>query len=302
MVLEAYVKKECGRRDLNPSYKLGKPDFLGENRVITKNDYNKYLARREIQGLTKQWLSQCNSWLVDYLDFVKWHIDEDKTLKYCQQLNNSLSIIYYKKHIYQIRRFLEYLKVDWASTIKLPPDPEYLPKRISEETIQKTLAYYEGHKYFVQIKSLILLGVSSGMRAEELYQLKPSDIDLNKRTVYINHNPQIGQSTKTRKSRVSFFNKQAENALYEFLDYFNDGSDLRNLFTQSHITRIFKNSNLKIKDLRKYFSQEWDRRGGPTSVKKILMGHSLKADVDLMHYNCQSEEDLKKIYDKVMLK
>jgi len=30
------------------------------------------------------------------------------------------------------------------------------------------------------------------------------------------------------------------------------------------------------------------------------MGHSLNGDVDLMHYNCQSEEDLKLIYDKVM--
>ena len=30
------------------------------------------------------------------------------------------------------------------------------------------------------------------------------------------------------------------------------------------------------------------------------MGHSLKGGVDLMRYNCQSEEDLKKIYDKVM--
>ncbi|GAG67637.1 unnamed protein product [marine sediment metagenome] len=30
------------------------------------------------------------------------------------------------------------------------------------------------------------------------------------------------------------------------------------------------------------------------------MGHSLKGDVDLMHYNYQSEEDLKQIYDKVM--
>ena len=36
------------------------------------------------------------------------------------------------------------------------------------------------------------------------------------------------------------------------------------------------------------------------SIKKILMGHSLKGDVDLNHYNAQSEEDLKKIYDKVM--
>jgi len=55
-----------------------------------------------------------------------------------------------------------------------------------------------------------------------------------------------------------------------------------------------------VKDLRKFFSQEWDRRGGPTSIKKILMGHSLKGDVDLRHYNYQSEEDLKRIYDKVM--
>jgi hypothetical protein len=57
---------------------------------------------------------------------------------------------------------------------------------------------------------------------------------------------------------------------------------------------------IRVKDFRKYFSQEWDRRGGPTNIKKILMGHSMHGDVDLMHYNCQSEEDLKKIYDKVM--
>ena len=47
-------------------------------------------------------------------------------------------------------------------------------------------------------------------------------------------------------------------------------------------------------------SKEWNRKGGPTSIKKILMGHSLKGDVDLMHYNAKSEEDLKQIYDKVI--
>jgi integrase/recombinase XerD len=66
------------------------------------------------------------------------------------------------------------------------------------------------------------------------------------------------------------------------------------------MTHLFKGAPIRVKDLRKFFSQEWDRRGGPTSIKKILMGHSMRGDVDLMHYNCQSEEDLKKIYDKVM--
>ena len=74
----------------------------------------------------------------------------------------------------------------------------------------------------------------------------------------------------------------------------------KDLFGQSHLTREFRPSPIKVKLLRKYFSQQWDGRGGPTSIKKILMGHSLKGDVDLMHYNAQSEEDLKNIYDKVM--
>jgi hypothetical protein len=91
-----------------------------------------------------------------------------------------------------------------------------------------------------------------------------------------------------------------QNALSDYLEYFNNGNGLEVLFGHSHLFPIFKDSLVKIKDLRKFFSQEWDRRGGPTSIKKILMGHSLKGDVDLMHYNCQSEEDLKKIYDKVM--
>ena len=75
---------------------------------------------------------------------------------------------------------------------------------------------------------------------------------------------------------------------------------MKHLFGEKHLHPYFRHCPIKVKDLRKYFSQEWDRRGGPTSIKKILMGHSLKGDVDLMHYNSQSPEDLKKIYDKVM--
>jgi integrase/recombinase XerD len=154
----------------------------------------------------------------------------------------------------------------------------------------------------LQVKAIILLGSTSGMRAEELYQLTLDDIDLNNKIVRINHNPTNGQSTKTKQSRVSFFTDDARNALTEYIEFYQQNNGLKCLFSQTHIERLFRNGNASIlvKDLRKYFSQQWDRLGGPTSVKKILMGHSLKGDVDLMHYNCQSEEDLKKIYDKVM--
>jgi len=42
------------------------------------------------------------------------------------------------------------------------------------------------------------------------------------------------------------------------------------------IERIFRTTSLHVKDLHKFFSQEWDQKGGPTSIKKILMGYSLK--------------------------
>ena len=208
----------------------------------------------------------------------------------------------YRKRVYQIRKFLRFKNIDWADNIKPPSEPNYIPKRISKDDINSTLSNLKETKYYIQIKAIILLGSNSGLRAEELYQLNSKDIDLENRVVYINHNPQNGQSTKTKISRVSFFNEETQVALNEYLTYFKSDVHLKSLFTQGHVSRLFKDAPIKVKDLRKYFSQEWDRRGGPTSIKKILMGHSLKGDVDLMHYNCQSDEDLKQIYDKVMNK
>ena len=234
------------------------------------------------------------------MGFVGASIDKTKSLSYFKQLKDNYSIATYKKEMYQILKYLTYLGYEWAKTIKLPSDPIYSPKRMNKEMITKTLSFFEKNPYFKQIKAFIFLGSSSGMRAEEIYQLIPEDIDNENRIVHINHNPSKGQTTKTQRSRVSFFNIETQGTLSEYLAYFNNGGKLDRLFSQTHMTRLFRKAPIKAKELRKCFSQEWDRRGGPTSIKKILMGHSLKGDVDLMHYNCQSEEDLKKIYDRVM--
>jgi integrase/recombinase XerD len=189
--------------------------------------------------------------------------------------------------------------VQWSTNIIPPPEPDYIPKRVTNDDIIDTLSYFEGHVFNKQIQAIILLGATSGMRAEELYQLKPDDIDIENRVIHIIHDPTNGQSTKTGKNRIAIFNLEAQMALKGYLAYFSKNSTLKCLFNKSHIERMFHDAPIRVKDLRKFFSQEWDRRGGPTSIKKILMGHSLRNDVDLMHYNCQSEEDLKRIYDKV---
>jgi integrase/recombinase XerD len=255
----------------------------------------------ELSGITIGHKKEVTRSLENYLNHIGWKIDKTKSLEYFKLLMSKCSIAYYKKQMYQIRKFLIHLGVEWIKDIKLPSDPIYIPKRIGITDIHKTLEYFHEHPHHKQFKALILLGASSGLRAEEIYQLNPNDIDIENRILYVNHNPKNHQSTKTQRSRISFFNNEAQLALKEYLDYFNNGSNLKTLFSQTHLTHQFRKAPIKVKQLRKFFSQEWERRGGSSGIKKLLMGHSLKGDVDLMHYNAQSEEDLKNIYDRVML-
>ncbi len=259
-----------------------------------------YILRRLTGGISADWASDIQCWLEDYLEYVDWNFDEVKTYKYLEELKEQYSLCSYRKRAYQIRLFLEQQNVEWAAYIKPPPEPVKLPKRIAHDTIQEALAYFKSHPYEKQMKALILLGASSGMRPEEMYQLDQNDIDMNNCVVSIRHDPDNGYTVKTGKSRITFFSAEAQVALADYLTFFNNGCLLTNLFGKPHIERIFRTAPIRVKDLRKYFSQQWDRRGGPTSIKKILMGHS--GDVDTFHYNGQSVEDLKLIYDQVMVK
>jgi integrase len=81
--------------------------------------------------------------------------------------------LFFTKNVYQIKLFLIHLDIEWQSQIKLPNDPEYIPKLVTLDDIRKTLTYFDGHQYYSQIKAMILLGATLGMRKEELYQLQP---------------------------------------------------------------------------------------------------------------------------------
>ena len=194
---------------------------------------------------------------------------------------------------------LAYLKIDWAQKLQPPKETRHRVKRISKENLQETLNYFSSHKHFKQLKALIYLGATSGLRPWELYQLKPEDIDIEKRTIYVNHNPRMGQTTKTGKSRVSFFTKEAQKTLIDYMKWFATQHELICLFGQKTGERAFRKAPIKVKDLRKFFSQEWERQSGSYAVKEILLGHSLKKSVDLQHYTVLDERDLKKIYDRV---
>ena len=189
--------------------------------------------------------------------------------------------------------------MEWSCNIKPPKEVVRTPERVTIEDIRKTLEYFKEHKYRKQAYALIHLGMDTGMRSQELYQLQQDDIDLENRTVQIIHNPDGGKTTKTARSRVSFFTPRTREIIEDYLEYFNNGCDLKHLFSKKHMQRLFSGAPLHVKYLRKYFSSEWERRNGNHQVKQRLMGHSLRG-VDAKHYSYVDESDLKKIYDKVL--
>jgi integrase/recombinase XerD len=268
---------------------------------IRADQIDEYMALRKLNGICDRWFYQTEDIITKYLEFVGHKIDLKKTLKYIQDLKDNLSLSTYRKRTYAIRKFLKFLNVEWANQLHPPPEQKYIPIHVPQEQIIKALEYFKDSPYYLQVRALIHLGKDSGARAEELYQLTLEDIDLDNRSIHIIHNPKIGKTTKNKVSRISFFTPETKKVLEEYIAFYNNGFQLRDLFGQSHLTRLFRPSPIKIKLLRKFFSQQWTRRDGNSSVKAILMGHSVGNNVDLQHYNYQSPGDLKRIYDRVML-
>ncbi|MBW2966678.1 site-specific integrase, partial [Candidatus Woesearchaeota archaeon] len=267
---------------------------------IDESHVKDYLSTVELSGVGEKHLYNVNMILKWYLNAVGYNIKKESTIEYLRKFKNSKSVAHYRKVLYQIKKFLEYYNVAWASTIKPPKDTVYKPQRVTDDDIKKALEYFKGNKSELRYKTLIKLGVDSGLRPEEMYQLRPQDIDLDNNTVYVNHKPEINQYTKTKESRVSFFTDTTKEVLSDYLKVFNNGVGYGHLFGQSDIQRAFRGCNIKVKMLRKYFSQKWTRNNGNYQVKEMLMGHSLKKSIDSQHYCCMSNEEIKTVYDKVM--
>jgi len=268
---------------------------------ITEQQLHEYLSLRKIEGSCPEWIQGIQRYLLRYLKYVNWKADREKTIHYLTLEQGKCFVSTYRKKVYQIRKFLVYCGYSWINEVKPPQEPEITLKRISTDDIRKTLNMVsttgKGERYV----ALVLLGATSGLRSEELYQLTPDDIDLDNRIVYVRHAPSEGKTTKTKHSRVSFFTNEARHALSQYLTIYSGASTLSPLFPKGQCIQAMKHTLVQVKDLRKYFSQQWDRFGGPTGAKKRIMGHSLKGDIDLSHYNYQSSEDLRVIYDKVMI-
>jgi site-specific recombinase XerC len=109
--------------------------------------------------------------------------------------------------MFQLRRFLTFLKIDWAKDITLPADPYYNPIRITSDKIKETLDYFKQDDTFIRLKAVMLLGCSSGLRSTEIYDLTEDDIVLNQNKIIIRHAPKNNHYFKIQSLNFGYFFK-----------------------------------------------------------------------------------------------
>ncbi|RLI75485.1 site-specific integrase, partial [Archaeoglobales archaeon] len=198
-----------------------------------------------------------------FLEATSYRINDDRIIIYINELKKIYRPKTVRHHLTTIKRFLRFVRYPSAESIKPPKVPKRRKIVVKPDHIRKIL-----EKADLQTKTAILVSATSGIRAEELYKLTIEDIDIEGRIIYVR-----AEIAKDYEDRVTFFSVEAQRALEEYLSIRRSNSIY--LFPEGTIRKKIRkySKNLRIKHMRKFFSQQSDRLGMPTAIKKILMGH-----------------------------
>ena len=59
-------------------------------------------------------------------------------------------------------------------------------------------------------------------------------------------------------------------------------------------------SETSIRLIKEFFAQKWDRRNDNATIKKLLMGHSIRYDINALHYSHHTVDELQEAYGKIL--
>jgi integrase len=154
-----------------------------------------------------------------------------------------------------------------------------------------------------QAKAMFLIYATTGLRRKEVLSLKIGDIDFERRMII----PRGG--SRTKRTWVTFYNHEAEEALREYLGSFSNLKREKKLFPfgehyfRNRCKQFEKERGVKITPqvLREWFACEMGRLGVPDRYVDAFCGR-VPRSVLAKHYTDFSPEKLKEIYEKANLK
>jgi len=268
---------------------------------LSLDTINEIKIEMEIQNLSKHYIQTVIKRMKEFYEYCQGEVTRDKLLEFLENIKRTKSTKTYRDYCLFVRKYLERSGCELYKLIKLPKLEKKLNNiKIEKKDILNLLSmidklFNEGRiekRKYLMLRSFVLVGAETGMRASELYRLKIEDINFEKNTIIV-------RNTKTKQERITFFNDDAKRELLRYVKLL---KNVDVLFYQHSVEHIFKKylrgQKITPKMLRKFFSQEWTRKGGDSVIKKVLMGHSLN-DIDLNHYNYIDVDVLREHYFKV---
>jgi integrase len=207
----------------------------------------------------------------------------------------------------QYKNILMALKVFFRDFLKAPevvasfkfPHQVFKPKQIvNKEQVKQFYECLDTPKE----KALFMLYATTGLRRDEILSLKPEDIDFSKRMITPNNH-----NGETKKSWVSFYNEEAEQALKEYLEK-KKASRSKRLFPMQReeavelwrVARDKTGIDITPQKLRQWFCSEMLRLGVSETYVDAFCGRVPKS-VLARHYTDFSPEKLIEIYGKANL-
>ena len=186
-----------------------------------------------------------------------------------------------------------------VESFKFPNRPTKIVKVPPKEDLQE---FYD-ELDTVLAKKLFLLYATSGLRRNEVLNLRYCDVDFNRRMI----TPLMKQS-RTKHTWITFYNKEAEMVLNEHINT-GEKDEKRKLFpvTETYFRKrclkIEKRKGIKITPqvLREWFCSEMGSLGAPDRYVDAFCGRTPKS-VLARHYTDYSPRKLKEIYEKAGLK
>jgi len=153
-------------------------------------------------------------------------------------------------------------------------------------------------------RALFLIYSTTGLRRKEVLNLRVGDIDFEKRMIIPRES-----SSRTKRTWITFYNDEAEEALKIYLGSFQDLEKDSKLFpvSESYFRKRYKaferETGIKISPqiLREWFACEMGRLGVPDRYVDAFCGR-VPRSVLARHYTDFSPEKLKEICDKANLK
>jgi integrase/recombinase XerD len=294
--LNPRIPTEQDLKSSNKEKQIHRSNFIY---LINKDDLQLFI-KHKASTTRSGWHETYQRYLRRYLNRLNWKVSFISTLDYFNEIKPKYSSKTYRDNVLCIRDFLRFHGIEWASNIKLPKAKMKLPAIVKEDQLHTFLGVlneFESSKEPREIKeqrlrAFLILGAVSGMRAHELYNLTPEQIDFETRSIKL-------ENTKTDEPRYAFFSREAQKELEMLLAMKPSLPLLPERVIQKAFTALkYKTGNLQAKNLRKFFSSMSDKLGMPSGVKKRLMGHSINGDIDLQHYSVLTFDDLKEIYDR----